>query len=183
MLETLSPVLIILAGLVLLFTGRKVIWLAAALVAFLFVYTFLQRFVGAGGISLFAAIMIALVFSWLAIRFVKTIGFLIGALAGALALPFLLGLFGVQSSVWILALIGAVIGIILVSVAFDWGMIIMTAWLGANAVVNQAPNFLAISAGVSSVVLIVLLIAGIAVQAGLTKSLRRRRQAVVRARR
>jgi hypothetical protein len=176
-LETLSPLLIILAGLVLLFTGRKVVWLAAALVAFLFVYTLMQRYVGAGGISLFAAIIIALVFSWLAIRFVKTVGFLIGALAGALVVPFLLGLFGVDAPVWILALIGAVIGIILISIAFDWGMIIMTAWLGANAIVDQAPNFIPLTPAVSSVVLIVLLVLGIATQAGLTSRLRRRRPA------
>jgi hypothetical protein len=165
-LETLSPALLILAGLVLLFTGRRVVWLAAALVAFLFVYQLMQQYVGAGSISLFAAIIIALVFSWLAIRFIKTVALLIGALAGALTVPYLLGLFGVQGPGWLLALAGAVIGVILMSVAFNW--------LGASTVVAQAANYIPASAAVTSLAILVLFLIGVAAQAGLTSRMRGR---------
>lgn len=167
-MNTLTPILSLLAGLVLLFAGRKVIWLAAALTAYLFSYNLLQNLFGNSLAGFIAALVIGLIFAWLALHFVKTVGFIIGALAGAVGLPVLLGLFGVTASWWILALIGAIVGILLVSIAFNWGLILMTAWLGANAVTGFVAHLAAAGAAASGVIFIVLLVVGILVQAGLS---------------
>lgn len=165
-MAALSPVLSILAGLILLFTGRKVVWLAASLAVFLAIYQWFERILGTGWLSLVIAVILGLVVAGFAIRFIKLIGYLIGALAGAVALPYLLGLFGVHGSGWILALIGAVVGIIAVSLAFDWGLIIMTAWMGSNVVANSAIQLFHLSASLEPVIFFILLVGGILVQFG-----------------
>jgi hypothetical protein len=165
-MNALPPVLSILAGLVLLFSGRRVFWLAAALAAFLFTYRLLVNVLGPGWISGLVAAVVGLVFVWLAISFIRVVGVIVGALAGAVGLPIVLGLFGIQASWWVLALVGAIIGVIVVSLAFDWGLILMTAWMGANVIANDARSILPARPGVAGIALIVLLAAGILVQAG-----------------
>ena len=63
-----------------------------------------------------------------------------------------------------MALIGAVLGFLLVRFFFDWGLIIMTAWIGANAVVTSANQFINFGVILSSVGFFILLIAGILLQ-------------------
>lgn len=168
-MDTFSPVLMLLIGLVLLFSGRRIFWLAAALAAFLFTYQLLQNFLEPGWTGIVIAAVIGLIFSGLAISFIKTAGFIVGALAGAAALPYLLGLFGIDLSWWILALVGAVLGIIAVSLAFDWGLLVMTAWLGANVAAGAAGELFSLSGAISSGLFLILMVLGIMVQAGLLK--------------
>jgi hypothetical protein len=130
----LDGVIALVAGLLLLFFGRRLFWLAAALIAFLFGWQLFGNLFDPG-LSLILAVILGIVFAWLAIKFIKIAAYVIGFLAGAVALSFLTGIFGIDLNWFILVLIGGVIGVILVTAAFEWGLILITAWAGASAVV------------------------------------------------
>jgi hypothetical protein len=157
-----AAVLSIGAGLLLLIAGRKFFWLAAGLAAFVFGLSFIEAvFKDAGWIGIILSVIGGIIFGWLAVKFIRIAGYIIGALAGATALPFLLGLFGVAWSWLTMALIGAVLGFLLVRFFFDWGLIIMTAWIGANAVVSSVNQFINLGVILSTIGFILLLITGI----------------------
>jgi hypothetical protein len=150
------------AGLILLLAGRKFFWLAAGLIAFVFGMNFFEAvFKDIGWVGLIISVIGGVVLGWLAVKFIKLVGYIVGALAGAAALPLLLGLFGISWNWFLMALIGAVIGFLLVRFFFDWGLIIMTAWIGANSVVASLNNFIKSGAIISTIGFIVLLIIGI----------------------
>jgi hypothetical protein len=161
-----SFILSIAAGLVLLFAGRKFFWLAAALVAFLFTFSLFENLFGGGWFGLIVAIVAGAIFAWLATKFVKIAGYIVGALAGAVGLPILLNLFGVDWGWLLTALIGAVVGFLLMMFLFDWGLILLTSWAGANAVAGKVNEQWTLGAAVATLILVVLLAAGIFVQAG-----------------
>jgi len=89
------------------------------------------------------SVIIGIVLGWLSVMFLRIAGYIIGALAGAVALPLLLGLLGFDNYWLLTALIGALIGFVLVRYAFDWGLIIMTVWIGANTVVSNVGTWVA----------------------------------------
>jgi hypothetical protein len=114
-----------------------------------------------------------LILAGLAIKFIKLGGGLIGAFAGAVGFPLVMQLFGVPGSNILFALIGAVLGVLIVLLAFDLGLVLLTAWVGASAVVDSASQLFLKGSTISIVVFIVLLLAGIGVQ--LSQSMRMRR--------
>src|SRR5512139_2389942 len=112
-MDWISLILSVVAGLLLLFAGRKLFWLVAALVAFLFTFGLFENLFGGGWLGLIVAVVVGAIFAWLATKFIKIVGYIVGALAGAVGLPLFLGLFGINWSWLLLALIGAVIGFLL----------------------------------------------------------------------
>jgi hypothetical protein len=156
-------ILALAAGLLLLFFGRRLFWLAAALIAFLFGW---QLFGGwfDTGLSLVLAGILGIIFAWLAIRFIRIAAFIVGFLAGAFALPILVGFFIAEVSWFLLALTGGVIGVILVGAAFDWGLILITTWAGASAVSSWLGSY-ELGEPFETVVFFGLLIVGIGWQA------------------
>lgn len=163
-MELLPVVLSIVAGLVLLFAGRRFFWLAAALVAFLFTYSLFDELFGGGLLGLVVAIVLAAIFAWLAIKFIKIVGYIVGALAGAAGLPIFLSFIGLNPNWLLYALIGAVIGFVIMVLAFDWGLILLTAWLGANAVAGNINTFITLGATITMILLAILFVAGVIVQ-------------------
>ena len=157
-------IILLAAGVLLLFYGKRLFWLAAALVAFLFGWQLFGDLLGPGW-SLVLAVVLGILFAWLAIKFVKIAAYIVGFLAGAVALPFLVGIFGLDMSWFILALIGGAIGLILVAVAFDWGLILITAWAGASAVSFALQNWVSMSGTFATVIFLVLMIVGVFWQA------------------
>ena len=160
----LEGIIAIVAGLLLLFYGKRLFWLAAALVAFLFGWQLFGNLLGPGLSLLFAAVL-GIIFAWLAIKFIRIAAYFIAFLAGAIALPFLMGVFGVEMSWFILAIIGGAIGLILVAVAFDWGLILITAWAGASAVTFGLQNWLSLDGTSGTVIFLVLMVVGVFWQA------------------
>jgi len=152
------------AGLILLFAGRRFFWLAAAMVAFLFVFNVFDNLFGGGWLGLIVAFIIGAVFAWLATKFVKIVGYFVGALAGAVGLPLFLGMFGINWGWLLMALIGAVVGFLLMMFLFDWGLILLTSWAGANAVAGQVNERFTLGTAVASLLFLVLIAAGIIVQ-------------------
>lgn len=160
----LDGIIALVAGALLLLFGKRLFWLAAALVAFLFGWQLFGNLLGPG-FSLIIALVLGIVFAWLAIKFVRIVAYIIGFLAGAVALPFLVGIFGVDMSWFILAFIGGAIGLILVAVAFDWGLILITAWAGASAISFALQNWVSIGSTFNTVIFLVLMVLGVFWQA------------------
>jgi hypothetical protein len=165
-MEWISFILSIAAGLVLLFAGRKFFWLAAALMAFLFTFGLFENLFGGGWLGLIVAVVVGAIFAWLATKFIKIVGYIVGALAGAVGLPIFLNLFGINWGWLLMALIGAVVGFLLMLFLFDWGLVLLTAWAGANAVTGKVNAQWTLGATVATILFVVLLAAGIFVQAG-----------------
>ncbi len=150
------------AGLLLLFAGRKFFWLAAGLAAFVFGMNLFEAiFKDAGWAGIIISAIGGIILGWLAVKFIRMVGYVIGALAGAAGLPLLLGIFGVSWNWLLMALIGAFIGFLLVRFFFDWGLIIMTAWIGANSVITSLNQFTKLGVVVSTAGLMILLVLGI----------------------
>jgi hypothetical protein len=160
----LDGIIALVAGALLLFYGKRLFWLAAALVAFLFGWQLFGNLLGPG-LSLILAGVLGIVFAWLAIKFVKIAAYIVAFLAGAVALPFLVGIFGLDMNWFFLALIGGAIGLILVAVAFDWGLILITAWAGASAISFALQNWVSMSGTLGTVVFLALMIVGVFWQA------------------
>ena len=164
-MDWISLILSIAAGLLLLFAGRRFFWLAAALVAFLFTFNLFGFLFGGGWLGLILAVVAGAIFAWLATKFIKIVGYIVGALAGAVGLPIFLGMFGIDWSWLVTALIGAAIGFVLMLRLFDWGLILLTTWAGANAVTGMVNDKWVLGTAVASILFIVLFAAGIFVQA------------------
>ena len=161
----LDGLIALVAGVLLLFFGKRLFWLAAALIAFLFGWQLFGDLLGPG-LSLIIAVVLGIVFAWLAIKFIRIAAYLVGFLAGAVALPLLMGVFGVDMSGLFLAGIGGAIGLILVAIAFDWGLILITAWAGASAVVFGLQKWIELADSlVATIIFFALLILGVGWQA------------------
>ena len=169
-MDLLSLVLSVAAGLLLLFAGRRFFWLAAALAAFLLVFGLFEALFGGGWLGLILAVVVGAIFAWLATKFIKIVGYIVGALAGAVGLPIFLGLFGIDWSWLLMALIGAVVGFLLMMFLFDWGLILLTSWAGANVVAGKVSGEWATGATVATIIFVVLMAAGIFVQASQLKA-------------
>lgn len=169
-MDWLSLILSVAAGLLLLFAGRRFFWLVAALVAFLFVFNLFEALFGGGWLGLILAVVVGVIFAWLATKFIKIVGYIVGALAGAVGLPIFLGLFGIDWGWLLMALIGAVVGFLLMMALFDWGLILLTAWAGANAVTGKVAGQWTLTTTVATIIFVALLAAGIFVQASQLKA-------------
>jgi hypothetical protein len=162
----------IVAGVLLLFFGKRLFWLAAALVAFLFGWQFFGNLLGPE-FTILLSLILGILFAWLSIKFIKTAAYFIAFLAGAIALPFLVGIFGIDMSWFILAGIGGVIGLILVAVAFDWGLILVTAWAGASAITFGIEKWYILDSSMATLVFLTLLVLGIFWQAANRRKIKR----------
>ena len=154
----------LIAGLLLLFFGKRLFWMAAGLVAFLFGYQLFGDLLGVWW-SLLVGVILGVLFAWFSIKFIKLAVYFLAFLAGAIALPFLMGSFGIEMSWLLLVLIGGAIGLILVVVAFDWGLIFITAWAGASAVTFGLQQWLTLDGTLGTAIFLVLMVVGIFWQA------------------
>lgn len=163
-MEWVPFILSVAAGLALLFAGRRFFWLAAALMAFIFTFSLVQNLFGEGWVGLILAVLVGAVFAWLATKFIKVAGYIVGTLAGAAGLPLFLNLLGIDWSYLVMALAGAVVGFLLMWFLFDWGLILLTAWAGANAVAGMVNSKWALSSALATLLVVVLLVLGVIVQ-------------------
>jgi hypothetical protein len=131
---TISAILTLVLGIVLLLFGRRAFWIFVAVAGFIAGLTFATQYlsgqselvilliaIGAGVIGAVLAIML----EWLAILIA---GFLAGGfLATTLAVS--MGV-TIASGNWVVYIIGGIIGLILVAALFDWAIIILSVLLG-----------------------------------------------------
>jgi outer membrane lipoprotein SlyB len=133
------PVAAIIAGLLLLFMGRRLFWLFVALIGFaagmilsseLFAVHDQLVLLAIGVVCGLIGAMLALFLQRLAIG---VAGFLAGATVGVAVAQWL----GLHAGTMIPGLIGGVIGGILLSAVFDWALIFLSSIAGASLIIRS----------------------------------------------
>jgi len=163
------PIVNIVLGAALLVSGRKLFWLFVAAGGFIAGIQFADRFLrGPEWLTLFIGIAFGIVFALLAV-FLKSFAIgLAGFVLGGAILSGLAGSLGLNDggTNWILFIIGGVLGIIFVSLLFDWALIGLSSFAGASLLV-QSFNLKNPASGLAFLALIIL---GVVIQ---TSSMRK----------
>jgi hypothetical protein len=123
----------------LIIAGRKLFWLFVGAAGFVTGFQLTTRyFQGPEGAAIIVGLVFGLIFAVLAI-FLQTIAIgIAGFLAGGYILQTLTGMLGfeIASLMWIVYIIGGIIGVLLVSFLFDWAIITLSSLAGATLVVE-----------------------------------------------
>lgn len=153
----------LILGIGLLLAGRKLFWLFIAAAGFFAGVELINRFWhGPEWLSIVVGIVVGLLFALLAMG-LKTIAISIaGFFLGGSALLSLASAFGIERGLFILYIIGGLLGIIFISIFFDWALIIISSLAGASMITQTLDMSRMIVAGAG---FIILLIIGILVQA------------------
>lgn len=153
----------IIAGGVLLLAGRRLFWLFVGAVGFFVGMNFAGQFLPENA-TFITSIIIGLIAAVLAV-FLQRAGLMVaGFLAGGYLLAYVVDLIAPNAAVggWLPFIVGGILGIALISTIFDWALILLSAFIGAVLV---AQGFQLGQPG-SLLLIIVLVIVGIAAQAG-----------------
>jgi hypothetical protein len=153
-------------GIILLTTGKKLYWLFVGVIGFIIGMGFATQLVLSPSwlvyvVALGAGILGAILAFFLQHFAISLVGFLVGGY-GALNLTGLLGI-SAQVSQWIAFIIGGIVGLLLVSSAFNWALYILSSWAGATIVVEA----IGVQATVGTVVFFALFVLGMIIQVGL----------------
>ncbi len=153
----------ILLGLGLLVSGRKLFWLFVATIGFVAgVQLTLRVWSGPEWMAILIGLVVGALFASLAM-FIKSLAIgIAGFLAGGSILLGLAGIFKLDTGALALVIyiVGGIIGILLLSMLFDWALIILSSLAGA-ALVTQVAN---LSAALGGLAFLVLAGIGIAIQ-------------------
>jgi hypothetical protein len=156
-------ILNIILGGTLLVLGRKLFWLFVAAIGFVLGIQVATRFFhGSELITIIAGLVLGIIFALLAI-FVESLAIgIAGFLGGGYVLVNITALIGLDrgATTWIAFILGGIIGVALIAFLFDWALISISSLAGASMIVGD----LHFGASTSSVVFLVLLIAGVLIQ-------------------
>ena len=157
---------LVVAGLLVLFLGRRLFWLFVGLIGFVGGFTIAQRYfhaqpewvafaiaLGVGLVGILVAIFVQRVAIALAGFFAG--GYVGMAAAAQMGAP-------AASNEWMFYLIGAIIGAVILSLFFDWALIFLSSLSGAVLVTRG----LTISNDLILIATAVLFVLGFLVQAG-----------------
>jgi hypothetical protein len=167
--HTMFPILIIAIGLAVLAFGKRLAVLGAAVGALLGLA--LLRLIPGTSSSPLLALLIPILLAVIgffvagfAKGIVSIVLIVLGALAGAAIMLGFLDLFGTTTGLidWVLALLGGVIGVILVQRFKDWAMIILAGLIGGLLVTRGLTNWLPFLQGATGT-LLVLVLAGVSI--------------------
>lgn len=168
-LASISGISGIIAGLVLLFLGRKLFWIFVGIIGFLAGMQWGARFAQGQPetVILLIALGIGLLGALLAILLQRVAVAIAGGLAGGMLAMRFAALLGItaEPAVWIAFAVGAILAALLVSFLFDWALIVLSSLTGAAVLARALP----LGSSVELVVLVVLAIIGIVVQARLLR--------------
>ena len=155
----------ILAGLVLLFAGRRLFWLFVACIGFASGYHYAQQIlsVHSPALILILSIAVGALGAVIAIFFQKAAIVIAGFAAGGYIGLNLIDQFSRLSTqmIWLPYIIGGIIGALILYFIFDWALIFLSTLTGAILIV-QAVSF---SPSVEIVLFIFLILVGAAIQA------------------
>jgi hypothetical protein len=161
--EMLNVINLILGG-ALLLAGRKLFWLFVGAAGFVTGIQLATRFSqGPEWLAILIGLIIGIIFALLAVFLQAIVIWIAGFLTGGYVLTVLTTMLGIAVSgatTWIVYIIGGVIGIILVSLLFDWALITLSSLVGASLVIQ---SFLPQGAA-GGVLFFILFIAGVLIQ-------------------
>jgi len=145
----------------LLVAGRRLFWLFVAAAGFFTGVELTTRFFhGAEGLSIVVGIVVGILFAILAMALQRIAIGIAGFLLGGGAFLSLATSFGIARGEWIIYIVGGVIGVVLLSMFFDWALIGISSFAGASMLVRT----LALEKPVAGLAFLVLLLAGLAIQ-------------------
>ena len=157
-------IMYIVAGILLLFLGRKLFWLFVAVVGFLIGLTYAPQILpGQSETVILAVSLIAGLFgALLAILLQKFAVGLAGLAAGGYIAHYLLQIvtLNVGDYQWLAIAAGALVGAVLAGSMYDWALILLTSGSGAVVITENIP----IDMSISAVILVGLTIFGIIAQ-------------------
>jgi hypothetical protein len=160
----MTTIVLIILGVLLLFAGRKLFWLFVGAVGFVVGMYLASRFISGNSelLVLVIALVAGLIGAGLAVAMQNLAIGLAGFLAGAYSVITLLSLTNLHlgSLEWLLVVVGGILGAVLVSVLFEWALIILSAFTGASMLV-QAFH---VNRPLESVLITVLFVIGLSVQ-------------------
>ncbi len=164
---TPTAIFSLILGISLLFFGRRLFWLFVGVAGFIAGLTLAPQLISSQpeSVLLIIAIIFGIIGAFLAI-FLEGLAILIaGFLAGGYLMTTLVVSLGasVSADPTINYIIGGIIGLLLVAVLFGWAIIFLSALMGAEIIMPV----LHVNASFHWGVLIVLVVVGIAVQAGI----------------
>jgi hypothetical protein len=165
----------IVGGSVLLAFGRKVFWLFVAAIGFFAGLELANRYlqIKPAWVALVIALAVGLVGALLAYFFQKLAIAVAGFLAGAYIVARFASQLAVQVKIpeWLIILIGGIIGIILMSIIFEWALTILSSLAGAILIVDgfKLAGLIAVIVGV------LLFVVGLVFQASLNRKGRSRK--------
>jgi len=160
----LTEIILVVLGLVLLFLGRKFVWLFVGAVGFVVGVYLSGLFFPAESemFQLTVALIVGIIFGVLSIFLKKFIIGATGFVIGGYLAYVVLGLIGMEINYlfWLIVFAGGVIGIFLVAVIFDWAIVLLYSIVGAGVLVTV----LKLKDWVAFSIFLVLLVAGILFQ-------------------
>jgi hypothetical protein len=157
MLFTINLIL----GIGLLLLGRKLFWLFVATAGFFAGVEVAARFwQGSEALTIVVGIVVGILFALLAMA-LKTLAISIaGFFLGGSALLSLASTFGIEQGVFILYIIGGILGVIFLSIFFDWALIIISSLAGASMIAQTVD----VAQPVAAAIFVILLVIGIIIQ-------------------
>src|SRR5262249_1983383 len=177
---SMLAILGLVVGLVLLVFGRRLYWLLVAGIGFLTGLELAPRLLPdrPEWMILVAALGLALVGTVLAIVAQKLIIGLVGFLAGGGTGVLLLHTLEIDGDVlpWLVYVVGGILGIVLVLILFEWGLILLSSLAGAALIVGGIVASVQFSHHLAFVAMIVVAVIGVIVQASWLGAPPRRRR-------
>jgi hypothetical protein len=169
----MSALLEIVLGGVLLVLGRKLFWLFVAGVGFavgMFITPLLLPD-APQGVTLAAAVALAVLGAVLAITMQKIAIGLVGFIAGGMIALWLLRTLGLDlgSIQWLVFIGGGILGALLLATLFDWGLILLSSLVGANLVLSGVGGLIALPEDFLPIIFLVVFGLGVLIQARLMK--------------
>lgn len=157
-------IILIIIGIVLLVAGRNLFWLLVGMVGFVAGYSLASNWLSGTEpwVGLLIGILAGFAGAWLAHAFQHLMISIAGFLVGGWALLKVMDWIQVGASFpdWAVFGVGGLIGLLLVAVAFDWALILLSSIGGAVLITEN----LELSSNISLLVTIGLVVAGIWLQ-------------------
>jgi hypothetical protein len=160
----------IVVGLIVLALGRKLFWLFVGAVGFVLGISLVGQLFSAAPLWLVLVIaFVAGVLGAVLALFVQHVAIgLAGFIGGGYVLITVLDFLGLQVSsvpVWLIFLIGGIIGLVLIMALFSWTLIVLSSLTGASLVVQGVH----LNPEISAILFVALLIVGLVAQVNLLR--------------
>lgn len=153
---------VILGG-ILLVAGRKLFWLFVGAIGFITGMQLASGFAQTSeGLAIIIGLVLGLVFALLAIFLQRIAIAIAGFFAGGYVLTVLAAMLGLDFGGfgWIIYVIGGILGVILVSLLFDWALITLSSLAGASLVVQG----LFPQSGIGGLIFFIIFVIGLVIQ-------------------
>lgn len=160
----MTEIITLLLGILLIIFGRKLFWLFVATIGFVAGTSIAIFFLH--DISDVTKIIIAIIAGLIGIFLATTIQrialFIAGFIAGGYVLGGIIKIIDIQYNLnpWLVFIIGAMIGIIIMFIFFDWALIILSSFTGALLITQNIP----LSPQYQIISLLILLFIGLIIQ-------------------